>query len=274
MAKLRLGIILAIVGAILVIVGAVWMTVIFPSMEKIPADYERTTMFEGNYTRLGNPTPVIMTRVHTANRTVGDILIFDENITVVDSSKTPPQLLPEYARQEQLAVDRKTRKMNPDYGDIPREGQWSPPPHLKEGEDFLLWNPAANKALNTTYVGKEKFRGMKVLHYTVNETHLEVPHRPEVDLVDVLINLWVEPESGTTVGQNSLVTYSIGEMPVFISEIAFTDETVDELVDIAKDARTKLRWFGSYIPWIVIALGIVLVIVSIAVMLRKGLQKV
>ena len=45
MAKLRLGIILAAVGVILVIVGALWMAVIFPSMEKIPADYERTTKF-------------------------------------------------------------------------------------------------------------------------------------------------------------------------------------------------------------------------------------
>ena len=68
MAKLRLGIILAAVGVILVIVGALWMAVIFPSMEKIPADYERTTKFEGDYILGGTTIPDVNAPVARISR--------------------------------------------------------------------------------------------------------------------------------------------------------------------------------------------------------------
>jgi hypothetical protein len=48
------------------------------------------------------------------------------------------------------------------------------------------------------------------------------------------------------------------EVPIFISDIQYTDETLADLVDTAKSARTQLLWAKVYGFWLVLGLGIVL----------------
>jgi len=293
-------------------------------MHMMPPDYERTISLEGSYSVFDSVSmqfitlPAEVTIAHTANETVNGVLIIDEHISGTNSATGDP--LPEFPEQmNTLAVNMVTREMDPDYGDIPREGQFSAPFHLKEGEDFSLWDRTAGKVLNAAYVGKEEFRGITVFVYEAEETNIKLPPDPRspYDLeMGIRLTLKIEPESGITVWQSSestiyvpamgnlpvriiqlkftedtedeLVGLAMGagsyfsacgsyalndEVPAFTSDIAFTDWTVDDLVGIAKDARSSLGWFGSYIPWIVICLGAVLVIVSVAVILRKVLQK-
>ena len=44
-----------VVGAGIIIFGAVWLTIVFPGMEKLPADFSREDTFSGTYKVL-NPT--------------------------------------------------------------------------------------------------------------------------------------------------------------------------------------------------------------------------
>ena len=261
----RSGIIVTIVGVVLVILGAVWMTVFFPSQEKIPTDYERTLYFEGTQN---------VTREQVATGTVDNVLLIDEQITATDP--TTGQVLS--SELNKLAVDRSTRQMVPDYGDIPREGYWSPPSHLKQGGNFKLWNPKVNEPVETSYMGKEEFRGLTVFKYEVNKTGVPIippAQQTGFDRLDSQITLWVEPESGVTVDQRSVttyyITYLLGENPAFISDVKFTDGTIADLVDTAQSARTQLLWFGIYIPWIVIGLGGILTVVGVVTIVRRSM---
>ena len=280
MRKRLWGIILVSIGAVLAILAAVWMTVIFPSFDKIPADYNENLVFEGNYS-VANSTgqlnliPVIVTRIQTANESANGIMLIDENLTVALPSGQP---LPDFDLPSQFTIDRATREHLVNYtSTAQRNGYWSPPSHLKEGENFLMWIPAAVDNVTAKYTGTEEVEGLKAFTYTINETDLKSA-QPQFQLLDTQITLKVEPESGTVVDESSLTTFYIQPVPqvkmkAFISDIRFTQDTVDEFVDTGRDARSMLRWFGLYVPWIVIGLGIVLFIGGMVFMVRKGAQK-
>jgi len=51
-------------------------------------------------------------------------------------------------------------------------------------------------------------------------------------------------------------------IPVYISTLVFTDDTIAELVDTASDARTGLLWARVYGFWLVVGLGIALMVVG------------
>ncbi|TET75964.1 MAG: DUF3068 domain-containing protein, partial [Dehalococcoidia bacterium] len=81
--------------------------------------------------------------------------------------------------------------------------------------------------------------------------------------------LWIEPSSGAGVNQTSETTTSIDMMgtmlPVQIAEVNYAEETIVDLMDTARSARTMLLWFRTLLPWITIGIGAVLVISFAAV---------
>lgn len=52
----KTALIVSVVGLILVIVGIVWAMVIFPSLDKMPADYSKIYYFDGTFTVLNQQT--------------------------------------------------------------------------------------------------------------------------------------------------------------------------------------------------------------------------
>jgi hypothetical protein len=296
MVRSRFGIVFAAVGVVLVIFGIVWMTAIFSIFEKVPSDYERIYTFDGEY-RLPDPQnplsgqlisiPVIMTRTLEAAGAGNGAMFISEQISTVNLAGGPidPSNPERFNQQSTLAIDRATRKnvdVSADYPSIPvRKEQWSPPGHLKEGENFLMWSPAANIAIEVKYIDKEEFRGMTVFSYEAIGNDILLGPDPNYGFdiyVDTQLNLKCEPLSGVPIAQNSIVTRSfgdvpqIGKLPFYQSVITYSEESIDYLTDLAKDSRTKIQWFGTYMPWMIIGLGAVLIIVSVAIMLRKGVQ--
>jgi hypothetical protein len=261
-------------GIILLILGILWLTVIFPSLEKVPSDYERDYTFTGNYSSLNQSTmqmdviPVILTRELRGNGTASSCLVIDQTIT-----HNPPIQPVDFS---QLKVDAKTRKYVPECYDNPQTApreQWSPPGHLEEEEDFMLWSPSTMRPVNVTYLGKEEYEGITVFNYEGKAEDVSLGDY----IIDTFIELKVEPLSGVPVGQHSITSRSMEMAPgmvieVFVSDIEFGEESVEYLVDLAKDSKTKIQWFGSYVPWILICFGIVLVVVSAAVILRNELK--
>jgi hypothetical protein len=69
----------------------------------------------------------------------------------------------------------------------------------------------------------------------------------------------VRSESNITI---NIVPMPGVKMPVYVSSLVFTDDTVNYLVDKASDARTTLLWAKVYGFWLGIGLGIVLTLVG------------
>lgn len=280
-------IILALVGAALAIFGALWTALIFPSLDKIPVDYAKTLNFDGTF-MVANPAtqsldtiPITQTMEQEATGTEGNVLLIKE-VRKVTNSATGTDLSSIYGGESTLAVDRSTLAFVPNLGDIPREGQWAPPKGLGEGDTFLLWNPAAYRALEAKYVSSEQFRGLNVVVFKIDEKNLLLGPDPRANNLNAYlsteITLKIEPSSGTVVDQNAVTTMSydvptMGMVPSLVSNIKYAESTITDLMDTARSASWMLLLFKTVIPWIAIGFGAMLVISSAIIVAVRDLRK-
>lgn len=280
-------IILALLGAALAIFGALWIAVIFPALDKIPTNYERTLNFNGSF-RVANPAtlsldtiPVTQTIEQKAIGTEGNVLLIKE-VRKVTNSATGTDLSSIYGSESVLAVDRSTLSFVPNLGDMPREGQWGPPKGLGESDIFLLWNPAAHRALEAKYVSSDQFRGLNVVVFKIDEENLLLGPDPRANNMNAYlsteITFKIEPSSGTVVEQNAITTMSydvpmMGKVPALVSNIQYAESTITDLVSTARSASWLLLWFKTIIPWIAIGLGATLVITSAIIVAVRDTRK-
>jgi hypothetical protein len=275
--------IVSVVGLLLVILGVVWITAIFPAIDKVPTDYEQTYVFLGNLTTVDPDTqstdsfPIKLTLDQEAIGTKDGALLIHEKRTLVrsDTGVDVPDAYGVYGDESTLAIDRRTREFVPDIDEGKRTGYWEPPKLLGEGDTFDLWNPGAKKALTAKYVRSEDFRHgddvVAVLVFEIDEAEIPIT-KGGMDLYyRTTITLWIEPSSGTVVNQESATTVSfdkMGNQPVQISTLRYAGETIVELMDTAKSAHTKLFWIRTIIPWVLIGLGAVMVLLDVLVLPR------
>jgi hypothetical protein len=268
-----------IAGLVLVVLALVWQFAIFPMLSKLPGDLSEETNFEGTYEVMNPATqtldeiPVKVTRYYEATGIEDGVLILEQTVTA--SHALAGVELPQFGLEETLGVDRSTREYVTGYGDMDRTGQFSLPADLKQ-ESYQLWNPSAGTDFEAKFVAEEEFHDLTVYAFQVNEDDVELGNYPGTSFpqtLDTTINMKVEPVSGTTVYSQSVttikVTYAPGmTAPVYISDIHFTDDTIDEMVDTASSARTMMLWASVYGFWIVIGIGIVLMLVGVVVNIR------
>ena len=139
-----------------------------------------------------------------------------------------------------------------------------------------MWIPTAGHPLEVVFIGEEDFRGLKVFTFEMNEQDVdigmhELAKMPQV--LDTSIHMKVEPVSGTTVYSQSLTDIKVVPTPdmkvsIYISNIKFTEDTITDLVDTGKSARTQLLWARVYGFWLVIGLGVVLTVVGVMGLVR------
>ena len=280
-------IILSLVGAALAIFGALWIAVIFPSLDKIPTNYEKTLSFDGAFT-IANPAtqsldtiPITQTLEQKAIGTEGNVLLIKE-VRKVTNSATGTDLSAIYGSESTLAVDRHTLAFVSNLGDMPREGQWAPPKGLGEGDSFLIWNPAAYRALEAKYVSSEQFRGLDVVVFKIYEKNLLLGPDPRANNLNAYLSteiiLKIEPASGTVVDQNAVTTMSydmpmMGKVPSFISNVKYAESTITDLMNTARSASWLLLWFRTLIPCITIGFGAILVISCAVLVAVRDLRK-
>ena len=267
-------IILALIGAALAIFGALWIAVIFPSLDKVPADYEKTLSFGGAF-MIANPAtqsldtiPISQTLEQEAIGTEDGALLIHE-VRTVKNSVTGEALPAIYNDETTLAINAHTLEFMPGVDERQRTGCWGPPKGLGEGDSFDLWNPGAGQPLTANYVRSENFRDMAVVVFEIDETNISLGKHPMsgADLFyTTTITLWIEPASGTVVNQESTTTTSIDMMgmkiPAQISNVNYAEDTIVSLMDTAQSARWLLLWFKTLIPWLMIGFGAVLVTTS------------
>ncbi len=268
--------ILAAAGLLLVILALLWSLVIFPAVAKLPEDLSQTTNFEGTYQVMNSQTqemetiPVNVERHYEATEIQDGVLLLNQTITT--SHAQYGMELEDFSMEETLGVDRSTREYVAGYGDMDRSGQFSMPSDLKQ-ESYRLWNPTALRDFEIKFIAEEEFHDLTVYAFQVSEEGINLGNYPGTEFpqtLDTTINMKVEPVSGTTVFSQSITTIKVAyssEMiiPVYISSIQFTEDTIDEMVDTASDARTMILWASVYGFWIVVALGIVLILAGLLV---------
>jgi hypothetical protein len=278
--KVKKGFIVSIVGLLLVILGVLWLAVIFPWLDKVPTDYARTYYFDGSYklfTQQGDLTiPISQTLAQKAVGTEGNALLIHE-VRTVTNAITGESLGPQYDDESTLAVDRHTLKFVKEIDERHREGYWGPPRGLGEGDSFDLWNEGAHKALTANYVESYDFRGMNVVLFRIDEADIPTGTNPVTQMpmyLSTTIDLSIDPKTGTVVDQDSVTTTSMEMMgqkiPVQISNVRYAEQTITELMDVARDAQKMLLWFETVIPWLLIGLGAVMVVVDTLFLGRRG----
>ncbi len=265
-----------LMGACVIALGAVWLTVASPRLEKLPSDFSREDAFEGTYQVLDPATgqldamPVTVRRIRETLRTEGDWALITERVTTTLPTGEP---LPQFPPVETgLEVDRVTRLYlrGPLYASGQRYGGMDFPTNVRKDAAYPIWVDIAEDALPARYNGSTEIDNLEVYQFTVNVVDSELPADPESGLrrvADVHIEYLVEPRSGRTVDMTSQSSISLvdpqkGKTPLFISTIGFTDDSVARSVSDAKSARIKLILIGSYVPWLVMGLGMLFALYS------------
>jgi hypothetical protein len=285
-------IVLAAIGVALLIFGAVWVTVIFPALNKIPADLKSVTYQQGTVTVFDSNTyqpvtyNVIGTRSYDAVRCIGDVVYLEEDISFIDANTG--QEIPSLHSNVLMAIDRVSRANVPGYGDQDREGYWSFPRDVKADQDYPFWITGSPVTLDAKYYGEEDFRGLHVLVFeiTTPEEGVTVPaglFTPQMQLYQY-IKMKVEPVSGVTVYFESTTTRT-AKIPVFDSvtgemtfsdvtmyadSLTFTEGTIAQLVHDARFYHWALPWGSTYLPWLVFGLGAALVVLGLILLTRRA----
>jgi hypothetical protein len=263
-------------GALLVALSLVWNFAIFPSMAKMPADYEQEYTFEGSVqvfvAQAGGlvSIPTTMDRTLTAKSvTENDILLLQQDIVFYEATSGAPlaAINPSLAAlntTEVYGLDRTTRENVPGNGDTDRTGQFTFPANVEQ-ETYQYWSSSTGSAISATFVGEETYQGIDVYVFEMNST--DNPYYPDSttglpQTLGVYAKIRVEPVSGIPVFATTTTTVTLqvpgSPMPVLINESTFTSETIEEMVDLATSTGNLLQWAGVYAFWGVLGLGVVI----------------
>jgi hypothetical protein len=298
--KRKVGIALCVLGVLLAIFGIVWITVIWPSLARIPADLDQETIQQGTVTLYDSAHDAYVTyevtnsRHYVARKASKDIVYLDETITFTDTATG--QEIPSLSASYFLGIDRVTRENVAGHGDGIGEGHYSFPFDVSKTETYPFWNEGNPANLDCTYVGEETFEGMKVyvFHMTTPDEGLPLPagflppdlrdYAPAM-YIHQEITMKVEPVSGVVVYFES-ATQRVGQVPIqdeifpatapltykevsfYKDSLTFTDETVEDLVSQAKSAKTQVA-LARMLPWLSIGGGVVLVGVGVFLARRR-----
>ena len=223
---------------------------------------------------------VLVHRERTATDSDARSIVLNEQVATARAD-TGEELVGFPPTDVELVVDRST-KLYVEGGDAARAGGLGFPFNVKENEVYPLWVGAAGQPLDAAYVSTEKLDGLSVMRFKIDEKDLPLGVHPTLGLPLVLdsdISVTVEPRSGRVVDVVdhatvvSLVHPQRGKQPVFVSDIEFTQETVDRKLEAAKSDRNRLVRFGSTVPWTLMGLGIFLALFGAFLIALPRLRK-
>jgi len=300
--KRKIGVALCVLGVLLAVFGIIWITAIWPSLTKIPADLDQETIQQGTATLYDAQSDAYVTynvtnsRHYLAVKASEDIVYLDETITYTNTATD--QEIPSVHANYFLGIDRVTRKNVEGRGDGIGGGNFSFPFSVDKNEIYPWWNEGNPENLECKYVDETDYEGVHVYIFEMStpEGGLATPAGflpPDLQIyqpamrIDQNIRLYVEPVSGVTVYFESTTKRS-GEIPVqdelfpatgslsykevtfYEDNLTFTQDTIDDLVSQAKSAKTQVA-LAKMLPWLCIGGGIVLVVVGVF-LARKSSQ--
>lgn len=282
--KKKAGIALCVLGLVLAIFGIVWITVLWPSLARIPANLDQETLQQGTVTLYDAERDayvtldVINSRHYVAREANKDILYLDETITFTNTAVD--QEIPSLRANYSLAVDRVTRVNVDDLGDGVDGGHYSFPFNVDKDKVYPFWNEGNPANLDCAFVDQTDFEGLHVYIFEMStpDEGLVIPASSDTPQmrIDQTIRQYVEPVSGVTVYFESTTKRS-GDIPVYPitdpvtyrtvtfyeDDLKFTDETIADLVSQAKSAKSQIGFAKNVLPWLCIGGGIALIAVGV-----------
>jgi hypothetical protein len=288
-----LGVGLCVLGLGLAIFGVVWITVIWPSLARVPADLDQETLQQGTVTLYdaehgANATfDIINSRHYVAVGASKDIVYLNETITFTNTATD--QKIPSLDASYFLAIDRVTRESVEGRGDGIGGGHYAFPFNVNKNEVYPFWNEGNPENLACKYVGETDFEGLHVYIYEMTTPVEGLATPASFDMpamrIDQTVTQYIEPVSGVTVYMEA-VTKRSGQIPVedelfpattplthktvsfYADNLTFTQGTIDDLVGQAKSAKTQVALAKNLLPWLSIGIGIVFVAVGIFLTLK------
>ncbi len=273
-AKGKKGLIVLVIGLVLLILGIVWIGVLWPTLNKLPVPYEETLYLDGNITAPdpANPQQMVTFSVKETLQQNGDQTqdgaVFMHEKYTMNNAITGEEITA-HSREQTLAVDRKTLEIVTDIDEQHRSGCWGPPRGLGEGDTFEFWNVGAHQYLTANYVKDDTFRDMKVVIFQIDEKDISLGNYSNTQLpllMDVSMTLTIHPKTGAVVNEESRTTISLmagQKQTVKIVSLHYSEETIVDIMDAAKDGSKMLTLMGTVLPWTLIGVGAVLLIVGI-----------
>jgi hypothetical protein len=282
-----IGAALCVLGLALAIFGAVWITVVWPSLAKVPAGLKQQVDLQGTVD-LYDPGQgaaasfdVSGHRKYTALSATDDIVYLQEDIWFEIAGTD--QELEDLREQYLLGIDRVTRQNVEGRGDGVGGGHYNFPFNVSKDNVYPFWNEGNPENINCEYVGEEDFEGLHLYIFEMStpDEGLTIPSSFDTPAmrIDQTIRLYVEPVTGMPVKMEDNTKRS-GLIPVqdelfptttpvtykpvtfYADNLTFTQGTIDDLVGQAKSSRTQVALAKNLLPWLSIGVGIVFVAVG------------
>ena len=232
---------------------------------------------------LGDPTalpviqiPVLIHRERVATGTDGDSISINEQVTTTIAG-TDTELSAFPKSNVNLVVSRGDKLYLPGTEGGRTDGL-AFPFGVSKNDVYRTWVSAARQPLDASYVSTEQVDGLDVYVLKINVEDLPMPaleNDPGPLVVDSNITIRVEPRSGIVVDvEDHSTTASLVSAPgrkstLFISDIEYTQETVDTQIEAAKGNTKDLLFYGTSLPRLAIGLGVLLVVLGALAFLQS-----
>jgi hypothetical protein len=295
-----LGGVLLGIGVFLLVLAPLLKFLVYPSLAKAPFEKVKPSVSEGKDVIRYNSAQSTETTIPLirATRTVvpdveastKDVIVYDVSVCiVVVQGETPtcldkddPRLLS--ITTDRVAFDRKTAMAVNDprfaeavNGDKTKKHQGLSYkfPFGTEKTDYLFFDTTLAKAFPMKYQAQDKINGVEVYRF-----EQVVPPGP-IEIIEGVPGtyqnkrtVWIEPTTGVIVrGQEEQQrTFSEGDLAgktALAGKIAFTDQTVENSAETAKDGAKKLGLLGTRTQIVLVVLGLILIVLGL-VMLLSG----
>lgn len=289
-----LGPVLIGLGTFLIVVGVLVRFYAYPSLAKVPANYDSYTYLEAEGAEIFNSDPEVLAPetvdLEVTSHTVsGDYPDAPEGVVVWANSVTVTPVGWDHPFQQSTELspfDETTGAASSyDVGfeevetdgtlervEVTRDGQVYKFPFGTEKKDYPVWDGSIGAAAPATFEGTEEVQGLEVYKFVqrIEPTVIETRDVPgsvfgvdeasvEADMVyEMTRTFYVEPVTGSPVDRveerNQVLSYDGTEVPAFVGTVEYTEESVDDAVDNVAGKAPLLEATRALAP---ILLGVV-----------------
>lgn len=290
LARPGLGPVLIALGAFLLVTGVLVRVYAYPTLARVPANYDSMTYLAGTDVTIFDSSPDVLKPITTdlaiSSHTVAGDYPDAPSGTVVWANSTT-------VKRADGGVFKQSTELSPfdavtgaatGYGvgfnsasatektSVTRTGQVYKFPFDTQKKDYQQWDGDLGKATTATYVGTTKIQGTTVYKFvqTIAPTQIgtiDVPGSIFGDTAPTVTaqmmygmtrTLFIEPNTGSPVDRiddrNQYLSYQGTDVPAFVGTVRYTPATVTDVLDTIGSQDVQLRLARFELP---VGLGVV-----------------
>ncbi|WP_328531477.1 DUF3068 domain-containing protein [Nocardioides sp. NBC_00368] len=296
-----IGYVFLLVGAFALVAAAVAGFWGRDAAATVPLNVNTTTVLDGTASgalaKSDTPVPVRYTRTTEAapKESTDDVVVFVEaGCIMIQEGETPPCARAEdddrvvITTERAYAMDRKSSEVVEDQAKYVGEdravegmtGLAGKFPFETERHDYEYWDDTLGTTVIATYVDDVEIEGVKTYQFEVSASSddeiLSKGEDGEPDTDDdvrgsyeATQTIYVEPTTGSYIDQSAtqkMVTSS--GMVLIDADMSYSDETVSNNAQDAKDNIAQLKLIGTWIPVGGVVAGLILLLVGLWLTVR------